>query len=163
MAERKVLNKYYSPDFDPSLVKKRCSLKGKVFISRMMLPMTLRCITCGSYSMIGTKFNMKTLRAPELKYLSIPIWRFHFKCQACYSWITFRTDPKNTDYVCESGAVRNYEADKDFKAAEDSIKAMREEEEFGDAMKGLENRTGDSKREMEILEAIDEIEEINKR
>ena len=40
---------------------------------------------------------------------------------------------------------------------------MREEEEFGDAMKGLENKTGDSKREMEILEAIDEIEEINKR
>ena len=65
--------------------------------------------------------------------------------------------------MCESGAVRNYEADKDFKAAEDTIKAMREEEEFGDAMKGLENKTGDSKREMEILEAIDEIEEINKR
>lgn len=40
---------------------------------------------------------------------------------------------------------------------------MREEEEYGDAMKGLENKTGDSKREMEILEAIDEIEEINKR
>ena len=43
------------------------------------------------------------------------------------------------------------------------LKEKREDEEEGDTMKRMENRTYDSKREMEILEAIDEIKHINKR
>lgn len=38
--------------------------------------------------------------------------------------------------------------------------AQREEEERGNAMKALENRTLDSKREMDILSALDEMKSL---
>lgn len=40
---------------------------------------------------------------------------------------------------------------------------MREEDEEGNAMAFLENRTNDSKREIEINEALEEIRHMNKR
>jgi len=39
----------------------------------------------------------------------------------------------------------------------------REEEEMGNAMKALENRTLDSKREMDIMAALDEVQSLNSR
>lgn len=39
----------------------------------------------------------------------------------------------------------------------------REEEERGNAMKALENRTKDSKREMDIMEALDEMRSLKAR
>ena len=46
---------------------------------------------------------------------------------------------------------------------QDIAKAQREAEETGDAMKALENRTLDSKREMDILSALDEMKSLNSR
>lgn len=48
-------------------------------------------------------------------------------------------------------------------AAEEKLKDQRDNEEEGNAMKSLENKTFDSKREMEILDAIDNIKHLNKR
>jgi hypothetical protein len=49
----------------------------------------------------------------------------------------------------------------------DALKAeavrSREEEERGNAMKALENRTKDSKREMDIMEALDEMRSLKAR
>lgn len=42
----------------------------------------------------------------------------------------------------------------------DNAKRKREAEEMGDAMKSLENRTLDSKREMDILAALDEMKSM---
>lgn len=36
-------------------------------------------------------------------YLGIRIYRFYFKCTHCYTEVTFKTDPKNHDYVVEFG------------------------------------------------------------
>jgi len=94
----------------------------KLLKVRMMLPMTMRCTTCGNYLYIGTKFNMRLERKiPSLnffrketcmneEYLTIKIYRFYFRCTGCYGEITFKTDPKNHDYIVEHGAKRNYEA-----------------------------------------------------
>ena len=96
-------------------------------------------------------------------YLGIRIYRFYLKCTQCYAEITFKTDPKNSDYVVEHGGIRNYEPWRDVQAAEETLKELKETEEEGNAMKFLENKTYDSKREMDILDALDEIKHLNKK
>jgi hypothetical protein len=46
-----------------------------------------------------------------------------------------KTDPKNSDYICEHGATRNYEPWRDIESAVSQFKAKRLMEEEGDAMK----------------------------
>ena len=164
MAERKVLNKYYPPDFDPSKLRSfEKKSTRKMCNVRMMLPMTVRCYTCHQYMYIGTKFNMKVETVQDEDYLGIKIYRFYFKCTNCYSEITFKTDPKNNDYVAEFGASRNHEPWKDMLLAEEEYKAMKKQEMKEDVMKSLEYRTYDSKREMDILDAMDQVKTLNRR
>ena len=59
--------------------------------------------------------------------------------------------------------MRNYEPFKDQKAAEEKLKEMRETGEAGNAMQMLENKTSDTKRDMDILDALEEIRLDNKR
>ena len=49
MSERKVLNKYYPPDFDPSKVPKSKVKRNATFEIRLMAPCNMRCTTCGEY------------------------------------------------------------------------------------------------------------------
>jgi hypothetical protein len=129
---------------------------------RMMMPLTCRCNTCGQYAGIGTKYNMRKETVLNERYLGIAIFRFYFKCNDCYSEITFKTDPKNSDYIVEHGATRSYDAYRDMLAAESALKQLREQDEEGDSMRFLENRTADSKREIDINDALEEIR-INSR
>lgn len=163
MGERKVLNKYFPPDFDPSLVPRRKRPKNQQVEVRMMLPFSIQCATCGEYMYRGKKFNSRKEEVLEENYHGIRIYRFYIKCITCSSEITFKTDPKRGDYVAEHGCQRNFEP---WREKEDEMEAaitQRAEEERGDAMKALENRTLDSKREMDILDALDEIKSINQR
>jgi hypothetical protein len=59
MAERKVLTKYYPPEFNPEKLVRNKPKKDKQDNVRMMLPFSLKCYTCGNYLYIGTKFNMR--------------------------------------------------------------------------------------------------------
>ena len=77
--------------------------------------------------------------------------------------VCFRTDPANTDYVLEAGATRNFEAlSKAEKIAEEEQKAYQEELK-NNPMKLLEERTEASKNEMDRMEALEELQELNKR
>ena len=164
MAERKVLNKYYPPDFDPAKLRRfEKKTTRRMCNVRMMLPMSVRCYTCGNYMYLGTKFNMKVEAVKDEDYLGIKIYRFYFKCTRCYGEITFKTDPKNHDYVSEWGASRNHEQWKDMVNAEEEYKEVKQTEMKEDAMKSLEHRTYDSKREMDILESLDQVKNLNRR
>ena len=58
MGERKVLNRYIPPDFDPSIIPKYLSHRGnKMMEIRMMLPFSLRCNTCQEYMYKVGRFN----------------------------------------------------------------------------------------------------------
>lgn len=163
MSERKVLNKYYPPDFDPSKIPRNKEPRNKTFTIRLMAPCNMRCTTCGEYIYKGRKFNARKEDVDDMNHLGLRIYRFYIKCTACLSEISFRTDPANTDYVLEAGATRNFEAlAKAEKQAELEERAHQEELQ-NNPMKLLEERTEASKNEMERMEALEELQEMNKR
>ncbi|TGZ84369.1 DUF572-domain-containing protein [Ascodesmis nigricans] len=194
MSERKVLQKYYPPDFDPSLLSKRVKKPRdappgpKAQTVRLMAPFSMKCLNCGEFIYKGRKFNARKEHTQE-KYYSISIFRFYIRCTRCSSEITFKTDPKNMDYDCEKGAVRNFEPWRKPKEEMEETdeqrldRLEREEKEMemheaaggrviggiqgedGDtgAMERLEAKTVDSKREMAIADALDEIRTRNAR
>ncbi|KAK2900457.1 hypothetical protein QQF64_034501 [Cirrhinus molitorella] len=163
MSERKVLNKYYPPDFDPSKIPKLKLPKDRQYVVRLMAPFNMRCKTCGEYIYKGKKFNARKETVQNELYLGLPIFRFYIKCTRCLAEITFKTDPENTDYAMEHGATRNFQAEKLIEEEEKKIQQEREEEELNNPMKVLENRTRDSKMEMEVLENLQELKELNQR
>ncbi|KAF8126533.1 hypothetical protein EV363DRAFT_576580 [Boletus edulis] len=163
MSERKVLNKYFPPDFDPSLIPRRRGPKNSQQVVRLMAPFSMRCNTCGEYIYKGKKFNARKETVDGEDYYGIKIFRFYIKCTLCSAEITFKTDPKNTDYTAEHGASRNFEPWRDEKQVEEDDRLARMEEEENNPMKALENRTVDAKREMDILDALQDIRARNAR
>jgi len=89
--------------------------------------------------------------------------RTYVRSTLCSAEITFKTDPKNTDYAAEHGASRNFEPWREEKAVEEEDRLAKLEEEENNPMKALENRTIDSKREMEVLDALQDIRARNAR
>jgi len=106
MGERKVLNKYFPPDFDPARLPKQKRATENSMKVRMMMAMTVQCSLCRVFIYKGTKFNMRKEDALGEDYLGLQIYRFYFKCPKCSSEITFKTDPEHYDYIVEHGASR---------------------------------------------------------
>ncbi|AIB09961.1 mRNA splicing factor (nucleomorph) [Lotharella oceanica] len=103
MPERKVVNKYYPHDFNPSLVYKRKKASKKAIKVRTMIPFTVCCLTCGSFLYKGSKFNSIKKKINYSSYLGIDIYRFYMNCNVCFSVFYFRTDPKSGSYIIERG------------------------------------------------------------
>jgi hypothetical protein len=169
MAERKVLSKYYPPDFDPSKITRTRGPKKagpKVQVVRLMAPFSMKCTHCGEYVYKGRKFNARKETTDE-KYYAINVYRFYIRCTRCSGEITFKTDPANMDYECERGAKRNFEPWREAKLAEETeeqrLDRLEREEAERDVMKELEVKTIDAKTEMAIADALDEIRSRNAR
>ena len=113
MGERKVLIKYFDPYFNPKALPKRMFRSNQCIVT-MMMPFSMRCTMCGHYANIGTKFNMRMEECKGEEYLQIKRYRFFFKCTTCHNELSFKTDPKNHDYVVEHGGVRSYEPWRDM-------------------------------------------------
>lgn len=163
MSERKVLNKYYPPDFDPSKIPRMKLARNRQYTVRLMAPFNMRCKTCGEYIYKGKKFNARKEDVEGDDYLGIRIYRFYIKCTRCLQEISFKTDPKNTDYEIEAGATRNFMA---LKLAEEQAQREEDEEKEEEAtnpMKLLEKRTQQSKQELELLESLEELKDLNRR
>ncbi|KAF7639490.1 hypothetical protein Mgra_00001167 [Meloidogyne graminicola] len=160
--ERKVFQKYYPPDFDPSKIPKAGGGRSRQFIQRVMTPFNMRCNTCNEYIYKGKKFNMRRETAEGESYLGLRIFRFYFRCPNCLAEITFKTDIQNVDYVAENGATRLFDVYKFWQEQEQKVEEQ-EKEEKEDAMKMLEKRTKMSKLEMDALGHIEELQEINRR
>mmetsp|Transcript_1708 Transcript_1708/g.3641 ORF Transcript_1708/g.3641 Transcript_1708/m.3641 type:complete len:333 (-) Transcript_1708:1197-2195(-) len=165
MGERKVLNKYIPADFDPKLVPRGTKPKDDLIPVRMMLPFSIQCTTCSTFLYRGRKFNSKKepVKGIDGKYLGIQRFRFYIKCSDCSRPLTFLTDPKNADYEMESGGTRNYEVWHDETKTNAAFDKQLEDDEKMDSMKALENRVAESQREMAELDALEELQAMNKR
>ncbi|PTB62814.1 DUF572-domain-containing protein [Trichoderma citrinoviride] len=176
MSERKVLQKYYPPDFDPNDISRRRGPKPtgpRIQTVRLMAPFSMKCLSCGEYIYKGRKFNSRKEIRPDEKYLGIQILFFHIKCTRCSAEITFRTDPRNTDYAMVKGAMRSFEPWRNKELAEETLEERldrleREEaeaagEEEKNAMEDLEAKNADARREMAAADALDEIRQRNAR
>ncbi|KAL8620926.1 hypothetical protein ACOMHN_044073 [Nucella lapillus] len=162
MSERKVLNKYYPPDFDPSKIPKLREAKNKVFSIRIMAPFNMRCDVCGEYIYKGKKFNSRKENVDDEDFLGLRIFRFYIRCPKCVAEIAFKTDLKNTDYTLEAGATRLFEAEKLAQQMAEQERLDKEAEELN-PMKVLENRTKASHKEMAQIDELEELREINAR
>lgn len=111
----------------------------------------------------GTKFNGRMEVVKDEDYLGIRIFRFYMKCMNCSAMFSIKTDPKNADYVCELNCSRQVEHWKEQEDEREALIEKRVAQEEGDVMKELENKTMDSKMEMDILDALDEIKSLNAR
>lgn len=158
-----MLNKYYPPDFDPAKLPKLPIPKDRQYVVRLMAPFTMRCITCGNYVYKGKKFNSRKETAIGEKYLGIQIFRFYIRCPTCLSEICFKTDPENTDYSVVTGAYRTFQAGKLAEMEAERVVQEKEEEEANNPMLALENRTKESRREMDVIDALEEIRDYNAR
>ncbi|CAH3021069.1 unnamed protein product [Porites evermanni] len=155
--------KYYPPDFDASKIPKLGLSRDRQYVVRLMAPFNMRCTTCGEYIYKGKKFNARKETVQNETYLGLLRFRFYIRCPRCVSEITFKTDPENTDYVCENGATRNFQAQKLMEDEENRKQKEEEEEEQNNPMKALEKRTKESKQEMDILEKLEELRDLNTR
>ncbi|CAM1508438.1 Fc.00g052860.m01.CDS01 [Cosmosporella sp. VM-42] len=176
MSERKVLQKYFPPDFDPRDIARRRGPKNagpRVQTVRLMAPFSMKCTSCGEFIYKGRKFNSRKEIPVDEKYLNIQIFFFSIKCTRCSSEIIFRTDPKNNDYAMVKGAVRNMEPWRNKVAEAETVEERldrleREEaeaagEEEKNAMADLEVKNADARREMAAADALDEIRQRNAR
>lgn len=108
MSERKAINKYYPPDYDPSKVVKKKKTNPNAQKVRLMVPFSMKCTLCNEYIAARRKFNARKETTQE-KYMGIRIIKFHIKCPRCNAALVFRTDPKSAGFVPVDGVVRNYE------------------------------------------------------
>ncbi|CDJ30145.1 uncharacterized protein EMH_0055700 [Eimeria mitis] len=161
MADRKVLVKYYPPDFDfDKLQAKKKALRihqqqlkrrrgdvfdppqkkhrNKIMNVRMMYPFTLKCGTCSEFVYVGTKFNSRVEKVEGEDYLGIVKWRFYGRCPHCRGEICFKTDPQNCDYVLEWGGTRMCDPLRDQALAEERMQKEEEEKLATDRVSQVE-------------------------
>lgn len=133
MSERKAINKYYPPDWDPSAFPKKKKGGNNKIKVRLMAPFSMRCLGCNEYIAESRKFNA-TKEVTNEKYLNFKVIRFHITCPVCNNAITFKTSPQTAGFTPENGAVRNYEPDAKIKI---SVKDRPETE--SEVLERLEN------------------------
>uniref|UniRef100_A0A3B4CNG6 Probable splicing factor YJU2B n=1 Tax=Pygocentrus nattereri TaxID=42514 RepID=A0A3B4CNG6_PYGNA len=120
MGERKGVNKYYPPDFDPAkhgsingywnthpLRERARKLSQGILIIRFEMPYNIWCDGCKNHIGMGVRYNAEKKKVGN--YYTTPIYRFRMKCHLCVNHIEMQTDPATCDYVIVSGARRKEE------------------------------------------------------
>ncbi|KAG0665799.1 hypothetical protein C6P45_000339 [Maudiozyma exigua] len=117
MSERKSINKYYPPDYNPIEAEKQTRKLARklkngsqrdIVTIRLMTPFSMRSSSCDTFIPKNRKFNGKKELLKERYLNNVKIYRLVIRCPLCSNTISFRTDPRSSDYVMESGAIRNF-------------------------------------------------------
>ncbi|KAK5584388.1 hypothetical protein RB653_005999 [Dictyostelium firmibasis] len=119
MAERKSMNKYYPPDWDPSkgsinqyrgqhhLRDRAKKIDQGILVIRFEMPFSVWCLACENHIGMGVRFNAEK-KAID-KYFTTNIYSFKMKCHICSNQFEIQTDPKNTEYKIINGLRKRTE------------------------------------------------------
>ena len=160
MGERKPINHYIPWDFDPTKPARRCKPQHGQIQVRWMLPMSIRCTNCGDYMFQGTKANCRKELCYKEFYLGINVYRIYMHCKACYAEITFKTDPKNCDYIIEKGATRHFEPFRKLQV-ENALDEKRRM--LGTKVQEAEEQAVDTQREMDQMRELERLHAISNK
>ncbi|XP_063688256.1 coiled-coil domain-containing protein 130 homolog [Bolinopsis microptera] len=106
MGERKAVNKYYPPDWDPSMggldkyhgvhpLRERANkLHLGIMVIRFEMPFNIWCGGCENHIGMGVRYNAEKKKIGM--YYTTPIWQFRMKCHLCDNYIEMHTDPQVT-------------------------------------------------------------------
>ncbi|XP_066936629.1 coiled-coil domain-containing protein 130 homolog isoform X2 [Clytia hemisphaerica] len=171
MGERKGVNKYYPPDYDPSkgglnayhgthaLRERAKKIDQGILIIRFEMPYNIWCNGCGNHIGMGVRYNAEKRRVGA--YYSTPIYKFRMKCALCDQFFEIRTDPQNCDYEILSGCRRKEER-WDTEAAGNVQTTHREVKEkmMTNAMFQLEHNAEDKVKVKKLAPTLTRLEEI---
>eukprot|EP00095_Tigriopus_kingsejongensis_P003580 maker-scaffold140_size315649-snap-gene-2.20 protein:Tk03580 transcript:maker-scaffold140_size315649-snap-gene-2.20-mRNA-1 annotation:"AGAP007890-PA" len=116
MGERKGVNKYYPPDYDPrkgglnkfmgthALRERANKLHLGILIIRFEMPYNIWCEGCKNHIGMGVRYNAEKKKVGM--YYTTPVYQFRMKCHLCDNYLEIKTDPANLDYEIVSGARR---------------------------------------------------------
>ncbi|XP_078529109.1 putative splicing factor YJU2B, partial [Lissotriton helveticus] len=171
MGERKGVNKYYPPDFDPAkhgslnryknshpLRERARKLSQGILIIRFEMPYNIWCDGCKNHIGMGVRYNAEKKKVGN--YYTTPIYRFRMKCHLCVNHIEMQTDPANCDYVIVSGAQRKEER-WDMKDNEQILTTEHDEKKKleTDPMYRLEHGTEDQQKLQKAIPTLANIQE----
>lgn len=171
MGERKGVNKYYPPDYDPrrgglnkfqgthALRERARKLHLGILIIRFEMPYNIWCEGCNKHIGMGVRYNAEKKKVGM--YYSTPIYQFRMKCHLCDNYFEIKTDPANLDYEIVSGARRQ---EKRWDPTENE-QVVPEDKEVTrkmavDAMFKLEHGVGDKAKSQEVDPVLQELEEF---
>ncbi|KAJ8921479.1 hypothetical protein NQ315_003097 [Exocentrus adspersus] len=116
MGERKGVNKYYPPDYDPrvgglnkflgthALRERARKIDKGIIIIRFEMPYNIWCDGCKNHIGMGVRYNAEKTKVGM--YFTTPVYEFKMKCHLCDNHFVIRADPANLDYAIQSGARR---------------------------------------------------------
>lgn len=116
MADRRAVNKYYPPDWDPSkgsinTYKKAHPLRDRarlidkgILVVRFEMPFSVWCSECDNLIGAGVRFNAEKSKVGS--YYTTPVYQFIMKCHLCGNRLELHTDPAKFDYIVKKGARR---------------------------------------------------------
>ena len=115
MAERKAVNKYYPPEWEPKhgsinkfrgqhpLRERAKKLNEGILVVRFEMPYNVWCTSCDQHIGKGVRYNAEKKQVGN--YFSTKIWSFRMKCHLCSGWMEVRTDPQTRDYIMVNSLI----------------------------------------------------------
>ena len=177
MAERKAVNKYYPPDWDPSkgslntfhgshpLRERASKLRSHgILVVRFEMPFHIRCLSCQSHIGRGVRYNADKQSTGH--YLSTPTFSFTITCHLCGGRIRIDTDPQAGDYVIKEGGSRIAEGggeDDDRLVVGDDADDEERQRRDADPLQRLEREAADKAKGKAAQSTLSRLLEHNER
>lgn len=153
MADRRAVNKYYPPDWDPSkgsintlrnshpLRHRAKKLNEGILVVRFEMPFNIWCLKCENHIGVGVRYNAEKSRTGS--YYSSPIFKFKMKCHLCDNHFEIQSDPAKFDYNIISGARKQIVRTESDESEQLIIDSEESKKRMADAMFRLEKKVED--------------------